>query len=368
MPPNDAWSNFFKPESMLKLHDALVLPATTKGFLDWPSGLIRVNHSVDEVRGWLDGSLEAKKKDDIEQLVFHEVFHFLQITTSAYLYFWVIKLHAILVQTLTQANIVTNIDEFITEVPAQIKPILKMHLNLMDKSAADGVTVRALVEGITFLAQSRRFAEVDMTAKGYFDYLAVHCPAEEYRKCFDVATAHMGLEAAFYFLPVLTSLSLSTSNPHESFGTLCKELGKRNILPRDGSIPAGEIQSTSNQVIRTWMGFPTDIIKKVPDRHPVYTDVAEEIAKSHHQEELSTFVYQPNAIDGQFWALGLSPIICNPNPSTVFKGNREWPVLFTRGGFRGEKGDPQASIGAGKLMLILSSRVIGNFMPYSEAK
>ena len=240
---------FFKPETMQRLHEVLVLSSSVKGFLDWPTGLLRINYSVDEVRAWLNGILEPAKARGLEELLFHEVFHFLQISSSAYLFFWVNQLNTILVETLTDPDIITSIEAFPSRVAPDLAPHLKTLLADMDEAGPSGVTVRALVESVAFLTQARRFADGIDSGKDYLGYLSKHCPADEYRKTFDVARTQLGEERAFAWLPLMTNMSLATKRPVVTYCNMCQELSRRSIHKDPEQFPVNRIQAMYNEIV-----------------------------------------------------------------------------------------------------------------------
>lgn len=351
--------SFFRPETMRRLHDELVLPPTTLGYLDWGTGFLRINCTVGEYRAWLAGSLDEERTRALNEVVFHEMLHFLQIITSAHLFAFVAMLNQILQQTLTGPDILFSVDSFPDRAPDHLEKRLSGLLAKLDLRGDEGVTVRALVESVAFFAQSLQHAKADLDdAKAYARHADRTAPAEEYALAFQVAHRHLGDGAMLLFAP-LAHVALTTKEPWNAFAALCREAARRG-MHRQHRLDLNLFQDVCNVAATESFGSPTDIIPQLSSRPATWADDAERIAQAEHRALFSTVALRPQQLDAADWVPFLPPIALNPEESETA---REWPIVVPKR-YGIDERDRKSNVGAGKLYSILSARILGNVMPY----
>jgi hypothetical protein len=274
----------------LTIYDNLVLDPGTAGYLDWATGISRINASYSE---WQELNPRRRAKQitdrDIElrEAASHEYAHFIQITTTGYLYRFAIRLYELLSRCVPQPKFVVPGPDL--KPPEVVAKQLAEHLAILDDVGPHGITSRAVIESQAFYIQ-KGSTLYGLSHKHYITMLD-EAPGPEYRHAYDLAAERLGARA-FKAFPVLTSLALCTLDPAESFVELVEAVAARKLsyTHTAGTPPFAELAST---VCINTIGTSVDMLKKLP-QHPVYTPVVSELYQKCMQSSRSVLDFLTN--------------------------------------------------------------------------
>lgn len=206
---------------------ALLRPPGGWAFLDWITGIVRVNCSVEFYR-----QVEAKRQDPgkigtltpeeilLLETITHESYHFFQVCTTGYLFGIADALFRVFQRYLT-AHPVARYEDLPEAAPAGVAAEIASIKGLLDQPGPEDLTPRLLIEGAAFLAQKLNHWN-GLTPEIYESMLAGE--AEEYRLAYDVARELVG-DRALTVVPLLTSLSLRSPEPVRAFVGMCRIFG-----------------------------------------------------------------------------------------------------------------------------------------------
>ena len=273
------------------------LPDGVWGYLDWVTGLVRLNLSSEEYES-------RTRTEEFELTLNHELFHAFQICTTGYLYRLCTELLRGIVRIIVAVSPQVDIFEVIERPPTGTARIDEL-LGAMDAANADGITVRDLVEGYAFYGHAA-LHEPRLTARAFSGQLAA-APSEEYRRAFRYCEERLG-RRAFGIFPLLCYLSLLFRDPPDVFCRL------HDLLPRD-RWPAKP--RLFRQVIRLVDQIPAEYLGIPTQDHQMYSmpnsfyDWSIRKIKDAVGPSLVHYAGQPGRIPNQLQQSLLRPVILN---------------------------------------------------------
>ncbi len=179
------------------------------GYLDWVTGLVRINVSGDEFSG-------SRRTTEFELTLNHELFHAFQICTTGYLYRLSMETLREIVRIISSVQRSSDILRLIRTPPAG-SATLDTLLSEIDESNNDGITVRDIVEGYAYFAHEA-LNDPSMSATDYSAKLVL-APSAEYTNAFRFSVDRIG-ERSFEVFPLLCYLALLFRDPTAVFGKL----------------------------------------------------------------------------------------------------------------------------------------------------
>jgi hypothetical protein len=301
---------------ILKLLD----PRDAAAYLDWGSGITRVNATIaqwDAALSRSDDSQLSLSERQLLETVTHETAHFLQIATTGYLYRFAVFLSLELrgmVEDMGRAGGLPEADWMgsllAAPIPAQGAKSLRELVGEIDDPGPEGITTRAIVESGAFLVQKRAFWP-DISPAAYRDVLDHQSPSHLYRSAYDVAGKWLGDESLDAY-PYLAYLALCTSQPPTSFVALCQAVAERS-LAKNGVLRVGAIAQLLNDSRWRVFGTASEVASWFPPVHPVYTPPVKRLDELPTEGELSLQVYTvtPHILTEQLLRQGMRPMVFN---------------------------------------------------------
>lgn len=273
------------------------LPDGVWGYLDWVTGLVRLNLTGEE---YANGT----RTEEFELTLNHELFHAFQICTTGYLYRLCTELLREIVRIIIAVSPEVDIFEVIERPPAGTARINEL-LHAMDAANPDGITVRDLVEGYAFYGHAALHDPALKAAA--FSRRLDDAPAEEYRRAFRYCEAQLG-RRAFGIFPLLCYLSLLFRDPPDVF---CRLHG---LLPR-GCWPARprlfrQVIGLLDQIPAEYLGIPTQDEQLYDLPNPFY-DWSRRKIKEAIGPSLVHYAGQPGRIPNALQQSLLRPVILN---------------------------------------------------------
>ncbi len=281
------------------------------GFLDWTTGLLRLNAASaawDRVSKSPDLRTLPARDRLLVETVTHETIHFLQIVTTGYLYRFAVKLFDLIRDCLPKP--VRAIAD-IPIAPSRMQAArITDHIAALDRTDADGCSVRSLAECQAMLAQLRTHW-TGLTHDGFLertDYMP-----EVYRRAYRLATVFLGKDA-FDSYPFLSSMALCCDDPVRAFRVLC-------CATQDASMsapPAEDVQAYVELVnmlhhrgqLRL-LGTAAEMVNDLGN-HPVYTPAVHALNEVSGQGVLQ-YMAAPHLVDTAIATAVARPAVYNPD-------------------------------------------------------
>jgi hypothetical protein len=279
------------------IRDHYRLPDGVWGYLDWVTGLVRVNVSSHEFSG-------SKRTEQFELTLNHELIHAFQICTTGYLYRLGTELLREVVRIILSVSANPDVFELIrTPPPSSVK--IDTLLFEIDCANTDGITVRDLVEGYAYYAHEA-LQDVALSGATYARRLAA-APAREYANAFRYSEQRIN-ERAFEVFPLLCYLALLFRDPPDVF---CK---LHDLLPL-GRWPAKpkffrQVVRLLDQIPAEYLGIPSQEQKLYNLDNPFYSWSMRKIRETIGPSLLE-YVGEPGRIPNAVQEALLRPIILN---------------------------------------------------------
>lgn len=301
--------------------EAISLPPNVWGFLEWMTGVIRINATVEELQRLSE--VKERVRLAYEETVTHEFFHCAQICAAGFPHHYAAsvtkELFPVLYPYLLNFSSQTDLEEAVTrfaEAPPSIPPRVLTLLDSLDEPGSGGITPREIVESAAYLVQKRTHRP-DLEAPGYSH--ALHfAPAPEYRSAFFAAESILG-DRAFELFPALSYLSLCFVRPQDVFADLC---GAARRLPRRDTRALMRIAEELSRAHR-WLGTSFDYTKEFSNGtfNPFYRGYARTLAAIGRWKgvDLPTLMSAPHEWIVEFRRRLNMPVIVNPDDIAAFR-------------------------------------------------
>lgn len=315
--------------------EAISLPSNVWGFLEWMTGVIRINATVEELQRLSEAREHVRLA--YEETVTHEFFHCAQICAAGYPHHYAATvakaLFPVLHPYLLAFSSHTDLEEAATrfaQAPPSIPHEAMALLDLLDEPGSDGITPRDIVESAAYLVQKRTHLQ-DLDAADY-GHMLHFAPAPEYRSAFLVAESILGARALELF-PALSHVSLCFLRPQDVFTNLCRAARR---LP-DGD--ARGLMRTAEDLSRThrWLGTSFDYAGEFSNGsfNPFYRSYARTLAGIGRWKrvDLAALMSTPHEWMTEFRRRVKMPVILNPDDIAVFRvrhARAEPPGLWTK--------------------------------------
>ncbi|MDO9111600.1 MAG: hypothetical protein Q7U40_13150, partial [Desulfatirhabdiaceae bacterium] len=262
----------------IKLSQYFEVPPEVAGYLEWGTGILRVNCSFDDWEFIIkhpDGARSFATRSIIATLT-HETFHFLQICTSGFLYSFACRYFDLMIKYIKQEAgyplTDVRIKAFLNN-PSGVTEDIINHISVLDRPGSSDVTVRDIIESAAYLYEHKTHY-IDLDIAGYEKLLSQDLPPKEYYHAFHKAKEILG-ETVFDNYLFAAFISLCFSQPEVVFTDVLKNIAKHNLIYRDGKdIPKfiSAIQSLFS--VHSALGSAAEVAlhKGSQFRHPVYNN------------------------------------------------------------------------------------------------
>jgi hypothetical protein len=314
----------------------LALPSDTWGFLEWSTGVLRINATYSEFTN-ID-KLPNDEKSSYEETISHEMFHRCQICTAGYLYNFTIGiikraypvvypyLQSLLahIKQAPQSNENITVIGFrdlwlpIVENPPHPPESLLARLNDIDEMGSDGVTIRSIVESSAYLIQKQMHIN-NLRAEQYRD-LVKYTPSAEYSFAYLLADSILG-ERAFDVFQVVAFISLCFAKPHLVFVKLCEQFkqSETHSLDDKGKEKVSEIIDNLREQYE-FIGTTLDLTHNYSQNiHPFYKETLRKVFRLSvgQNRSIPELMARPEVWFGDFRTVVGSPVILNPDEIVI---------------------------------------------------
>lgn len=237
------------------------------GVLDWITGVVRINCTVEEWERYLEGI----QNDDRENLRFvelaetlsHECYHLLQICSTGYLYSFCMRLFDLVMPSLLMDSPVVD---SISPAPETVESVRQL-INELHDPGLYGLSPIDVIEGAAFHFQvSHNY----LGAPSRFP-VARKKLAAAYGLAYEKAAEALG-EMAFYFLPLLANHSLLWEHPGNAFVHFARKLSTQ--LSCGTKVPWTLFMDGPGMRI----GLATEI-RDIVGLHPIFGDLVDVLEK-----------------------------------------------------------------------------------------
>ena len=299
----------------------LALPSSVDGVLDWASGLVRLNrtwYEWDNLRRRPAGAQGVTAGDQaLIQLLTHEVFHFLQITTTGYLYTFAVELFEI-VRTCVHVPSTPEADVVVT-VSADACEAMDRLFQRFDRKSSRGISARDIVESHAYFVEHRVHWQ-GLDPAGYEAVLSA-APAPEYRVAYDYAREILG-NTAFHTFPLVASLALLSSEPAHTYTALVDSVAIKQLRYEaitDIPLFLACLKVTAGD---TLVGTSAEVANTLP-RHPIYFEMVR-VLNEHCGGGFSVleFMAGPHRLLDVLANDATRPLLLNPSPQYA------WPMYL----------------------------------------
>lgn len=288
------------------IKEELKLSIAHKGYLDWTTGVIRININGDDYRN-LD-SLYNYIQNDFYETLAHELFHSIQICTCGYLYKYVYTYSKDFwnnnIFKFDGSNNLKYNKQIVENIKSEIKVILEIH-------PTSNLSVRDIIESQAVLVHNI-ILNPKINQKKYKKKV-LSFKDTEYGKAYFYLYEYIG-DKAFYALSGTSYISLLYSNPINVFCYIAENLSKyKSTISFDtiGSI-LNEIVSSYSNENNKFLGSPINFFKnnKVI-HHPFYEQSIKKVYSNYTIEKISEMHMNPFKIDLKYQVDNIRPLLLN---------------------------------------------------------
>jgi hypothetical protein len=295
---------------------AIGVPKGVAGYLDWTTGLMRINTTHDvwqRIVRTPDLRTLPRGEQGIVETVTHETIHFLQIATTSFLYGFAVRLFEI-VKSAIQFP-VRHVSELPTRATPPIALKLRAHFAALDAAGPENLTVRSLAEGQAMLAQLRTHWR-GMNAGEFLRRLTTSGLPPEYSRAYVFAHKILG-DATFESYPLVSSMALCTAQPAAAFVALCEALRHRGIRtpPSEARDQYLQLVNELNQAGKIVLkGTSAEVLQDLPE-HPVYTPMVHKLNEIAAVSSIIDYMTAPHRISETLAVAVARPAVYNAGPN-----------------------------------------------------
>lgn len=215
----------------MKIIDSFDVPEDVAGYLEWVSGILFVNRTLEEWREFLNrsGPDSLKRQATLfDQTITHETYHFYQIATTGYLYRHVSKLFAEVAAQIGFPVTEESLERLMEHIPSESARTFGALLAEIDRPGPNDLTVRDIVESAAYLYEYKsHYPAFDV--QSFKEQIEIENLPKEYRYAFELAEERLG-DSAFDNFLVISVLSLCFDNPTEAFYTAIEAIRRSGIV------------------------------------------------------------------------------------------------------------------------------------------
>jgi hypothetical protein len=279
------------------IRDHYRLPEDVWGFLDWVTGLVRVNLTSEQFT-------RSERTEQFELTLNHELFHAFQICTTGYMYRTCMELLREIVRIIISVGESLDLDRLIrTPPPSSSK--LDALLTEIDRANNDGITARDLIEGYAYYSHEA-LHDPALDAASYARRL-VAAPGRAYTNAFSYSEQRVAAEA-FELFPLLCYLALLFRDPPSVFCRL-HDLLLGRCGPTAGK-RRRDVVKLLDQIPAEYLGIPCQDRPRYTAPNPFYSWSMQKISK-RIGASLLDYAAEPGTIPHDLQEALLRPIILN---------------------------------------------------------
>lgn len=303
----------------IKLSQYFEVPPEVAGYLEWGSGILRVNCSFEE---WEEinrnfGNPRSEFARSVLATVTHETFHFLQICTTGFLYAFACRYFDLM------RNLIKNragypltevkIRFFLNNPPEHTDEIID-HISLLDRPGHSGITVRSIVESAAyFYEHATHYPNID--ARAYDEILARDKPPEEYYQAYSLSKEILGNTAFSNFL-LAAFISLCFSRPEMVYEDVLKIIASNSLNYKDDRDLSKFFQAVQPLFSsHSALGSAAEVALNGSNAplHPVYKNVILSLNETADKINPIELVVNPQAMTVEAALGNVRPVVFNKN-------------------------------------------------------
>lgn len=324
---------FGKNMETIKLSQYFEVPSEVAGYLEWGSGILRVNCDYDDWE-FINNNPEDTRTfatRSILATLTHETFHFLQICTSGFLYSFVCRYFDLMREYIKQEVGYPLTDEKIKTFlknPSGVTDEIINHISVLDRQGASGVTVRDIIESAAYLYEHKTHY-IGLDIAGYEKLLSQDQPPSEYYHAFHKAKEILG-ETAFDNFLFAAFISLCFNRPEAVFADVLENIANHNLVYRDGNdIPRFISAIQSFFSVHNALGSAAEVALHKGSQfwHPVYNNAILSLNEAAAHYSPIALVADPKAMTAEAALSNVRPTVFNKNyiliPKSFEKGRSQ---------------------------------------------
>jgi len=313
----------YRPVSSAEIARIMALPSNVMGYLDWSTGLLRVNMESEEygaVGERADGIAEQ-----FQETLCHEMFHVYQICTTGFLLNYVTAFS----KELWLKAFDMESDRPITELiggEVQLSDELVSLIRSIHAPGAHGLAIIDIVESHAFLAHNRTI-EPEIP-RDFFRLRMAGLADSPYQKAFGFAERKLSVYAGDYLCPIAYE-ALCFHDPVEVFVTLVDAVAEQMFAHVESADDIEKIMKHARKSLESrqdHIGNPRRLLDAGQDIHPFYADTLTEIANAYDEEDTRDFMCFPECTPNHFHTITLRPLLLNDSTTVTLRDFE--PVVF----------------------------------------
>lgn len=295
------------------LRRTLVLPSGVQGFLDWNTGIIRLNCDASDYAIRMRTPISD---GGVKETFYHESHHFAQVLLCGYLFRHCASLRRVVDAVVSMNSQLTFEDK--KKLRSLDKKYRDSHSNLM-RCSESGLSSLDLVESLTFYLHSFSNGYLDTTS--YQALLHRSNLSREYKHGYLVGVERLDQDRFHRVFPLVVQLSLCFESPPDTYVDL---LGRWGVQELNEDTPLDQIMTYCQKEMPGFIGFAWES----GEQHPVYEGVLQQIVDKGKDELFTTTMMNPMLIwDPELEPVLRRPIVLNHSASESNPMFRDYPVV-----------------------------------------
>lgn len=291
------------------LSQYIILPNHVKGYLDWVTGILRLNCTHDTYRVFT--SKDEQEFDIYWETFIHEMFHFFQIISFGYLYKYVTKIGwEFLLNEDYQNDLVKQLKNT-NEIKNSVKNIGDIYIKRYNT-----LSIIDLIEGHAFYSHNKsllKLTDISSVEKIYKPYKNTI-----YHNAYKYMCDKIG-NKAFYLFPGVCAISLSFTEPVLSFLELCDGAKKINPDVNEDNIENVLVDLVNLVYADIADHYETKLLKSPleeqledTDTYNVfYTPIIRQLSKMEDFANIHYYMRNPQSFPSDIFLNAMRPILFN---------------------------------------------------------
>jgi hypothetical protein len=309
------------------LSQYFALPREVAGFLEWSTGVLRINATLEQFQAYTarlpEGTIYGTHPDDemimtLVRAITHEQFHFRQAMATGYGYTLACAAFIRIMQEIGRLPLPHDWNGMLAAIAASppLIPDLTARFAELDEEGPDGVTIRDVIESAALLYECKAHMP-DLDHAKYSRYLDLAMVLPEYRRAYDLATEILGPVAFDNFL-VAAVLALCFRRPDQALGNILQQMA--GLLHLDAVYRSpDDFMGLASVVIAArrryeYLGTAWHVLNGAIDNtplvHPYYARPLQAYRSDHSDEQLLTTLVGP-ILDERARSLLAQPVLLN---------------------------------------------------------
>ena len=298
------------------------LPGDVLGYLDWSTGLLRINMEKDQYEG-ISGRPEHFR-NQFEETLCHEMFHALQICACGFLFNHVTAFSKELWLKVFEMESDRSISRLLHEEVESSAELRRLSSDLCTPQH-HGLSNLDIIESHAFLAHNR-ICQPDVPRDVYRLRMA-QMKGSPYQMAFGYLEEKLGAWAGDYLCPIAYE-ALCFPNPVEIFVTIVEAVSQMLYAHVESAEDIEELVGDALKVLGgrdDFIGDPRRMIEEGSDLHPFYSNSLHQVNQLSEEGEIRDFMSFPESAPNVFLTAMLRPILLNDATLLTFSNSDHTP-------------------------------------------